>query len=404
MSLRQLAIGLVSLIVIGFSSCHDERKHIVYSTDANHTLLVYMFGDNSLSGFVDENLRLMNSGLLHSDRPLNLVIYQDRKGQSPELFQLKVNNKSTKVDTIYLKRWDEDLDSSDPKQMAEVIELTFQKFDSDIKGLEIWSHGMSWIPSDKFSSGTASKAPAATRSMNFVGPDSKSFLELWDLRNALVLADVHFDYMMFDACHMATAEVAYELRHQTDYLLASSTEIMGAGLPYKSMIQSLSTIQDTTYIESGLAAAFDDYQQKYATNGTFSLTRCTGMERLYKACCQLHNEATELMEEWRAEPSTYEKKIQHFGRDRDNARYYFYDLEQWVEEIRSEVNAKHCDEVLAALQECILCHYHSDVFTDGSEDLYISHYCGLALSVPEFWSISHNDKLDEAYSYIQWRL
>ena len=399
-TLRALTVWLC--IAAGLTSCHDDHKHTLYATSSEHTLLVYMAGDNSLNSYVTNNIYAMMSGLQQCDVPLNLIIYHDNRTATdklPVLFQLRKRADSNKVDTLWLKSWSEDVDSTDPEWMAKVIRTTFERFDSPVKGLEVWGHGLSWIPSSTF---VADAAPA--RAMEWVGQDDSDFGELWELRQCIEASGVHFDYMMFDACHMASAEVACELSGVTDHILASSTEIMGNGFPYADMIRSLSTIQNADEVEAGLTSALLDYQNAYADNGTFSLIRTKGISQLLDVCRRLEEQATPVLSLWAEAPATYEARVQHYGRVSRKARYYFYDVRQWAELLAESAGGCDLAAFDEALGQCVPAHYFSQRFTDGDELLRIGSSCGLMMSVPQFWSLSGNDMLDAAYTKLQWQL
>lgn len=395
--LRPIQIIVACLLALTLTACrHVETIH--YVSQAEHTLLIYMAGDNSLSQYVSGNLQSIERGILESEEPINVVIYKDNKtfgSNLPELFQLKKRADSSKLDTIYLKRWKEDIDSADPEILEEVIRLTFNKFDTEIKGIEFWSHGLSWIPANNY---TESK----TRAAQYIGMDGANCTELWDVRQAIEHTKVHLDYLMFDACHMATAEVGYELRNVCDYILASPTEILGDGFPYQQMIHSLSMAKDRSTLLDGLYLTFDDYQESYKSNGTFSLISTAGLDQLYTACLDLQQAASSNLELWATNPGDAQQSIQYYGRKVTNARYYFYDVQDWADHLVQ--GSEHTtDEVSKALQGCVLRYYHSRSFVAG-EVLYINSCCGLAMSIPQFWPLSENDKLDLAYRHIQWQL
>lgn len=365
---------------------------------AEHTLLIYMAGDNSLSSFVPRNLHSIAEGVMTSPNPINVVVYRDGKtyGSSlPALFQLRKRADGSKLDTIYIKRWKEELDSSDPAVLEEVLHLTFKKLDTEVKGIEFWSHGLSWIPANNFKEGN-------TRAAQYIGMDESNCTELWEVRQAIEHSGIHFDYMMFDACHMATAEVGYELRNVCDYILASPTEIMGDGFPYTQMINSLSAIQHPDALLDGLYNAYEDFQNSYLTNGTFSLLRTSGFDQLYRACVDLERQAPMVLSLWADLPENPQNAIQYYGRNYTGARYYFYDVQDWADHLAqaAEINS---DAVTEALKECVLLHYHSKTFVAG-EGIKLDRCCGLAMSIPQFWPLSKNKNLDTAYRYIQWNL
>lgn len=43
------------------------------------------------------------------------------------------------------------------------------------------------------------------------------------------------EYILFDDCYMSSLEVAYELRHVTNYMIACPTEVMVFGMPYSTI-------------------------------------------------------------------------------------------------------------------------------------------------------------------------
>ena len=45
------------------------------------------------------------------------------------------------------------------------------------------------------------------------------------------------NYILFDDCYMSTVEVAYDLREVTNYLIASTSEMMAYGMPYHKILK-----------------------------------------------------------------------------------------------------------------------------------------------------------------------
>ena len=42
-------------------------------------------------------------------------------------------------------------------------------------------------------------------------------------------------FIMFDDCYMSSMEVAYDLKDVTDYIIASTSEVMAYGMPYEKV-------------------------------------------------------------------------------------------------------------------------------------------------------------------------
>jgi len=397
------------LVVAGFSSCHDERDGIKYLNNTEHTLLIYMVGDESgISSQASENTNLIISGIKKSDNPVNVVIYQDvktGKHSLPALFQLRLRDNRSKVDPVYLKKWDTDLDSTDPELIADVIQLVFERFDTPIKGFEYWGHGLSWIPGNKFVMPDSS----GTRAMEFLGIDDGNKTDIWNFCESVENSGIHFNYMMFDACNMATTEVAYELRNISDYMLASATEIQIKGFPYSKMIQALSTIHEEESVINGLTLAYERYMELYngediEHTGTFSLLHLSAMEKLRYACLHLENQANEAIALWKKQPKQYAETVQRYGRAIAKSAYYFYDVQDWADNLCLLVDGLNSQEVSDALEDCVLEHYNTSYF----QDLRLERCCGLGLSIPQFWGIGKTvedkAKLDAAYKELQWQL
>ena len=368
-----------------------------------------MEADNSLSGYASYNTKACIQGLLASTNPINLVIYKDSRenGDSyPVLFQLKRDSVNTaKVDTVYLYRWNEEQNSSDPEVITDVVNRTFKIFNTQVKGLEIWGHANSWLPSANYSARKKSSS-GSQRASEWIGQDYDNYTDLWEFREALENADYDLDYLMCDACHMATAEVFYEFRDLCNYILASPLEVMGDGFQYSGIIKALSECHETEDLLPALHLAYDSYQEKYPVNGAFSLLCTDGAEDLYAQCKALY-EAAGSCQQWDGNPQLYEKEIQHFGRELMSTRYYFYDLLDWAEHVAELAPDFDLQPLKDALDKCVLRSYTSETFNDGRERLEISTCCGLALSVPNFWSLEtaySTAKLESAYQNLQWRL
>lgn len=397
---------IIFVALAGLTSCgRNEGPHFGYCTNADHTLLIYMVGDDyTMNMNLQSNLDSIMLGIRSCSQPINLVIYRDNRTSQnslPQLYQLKLRDDRSAVDTIFLKKWKTDIDSSNPQTIADVVKMTFGHFKSSIKGFDYWGHGFSWIPSDKFVPDST-----GTRAMEYVGIDDGNKGEIWDLSDALEETGVHLDYIIFDACNMASAEVAYQMRNICDYILAAPTEIMAEGLPYRTTIQSLSEIKEKEDIVPGLTNALNDFAAQYNARdmvhtGTMSLLYTAGFDRLLSACQHLESQTREALAAWEQNPAKYESKIQHYGRSEARSQYFFYDVQDWADQLCNQTQGISSDEVADALQDCVLLHYNTRVFY-GS--IPLNRCSGLSMSIPQFWSLSNNSNLDAAYKLLDWNL
>lgn len=86
MKAKYIVIFLLSLL--SFVAC--DKEEVVIPTTAPRTVLIYFAGDNSLSGYVSQNLRAIKKGIERDGlNNGNLLIYTDKQNEAPQLFQLK---------------------------------------------------------------------------------------------------------------------------------------------------------------------------------------------------------------------------------------------------------------------------------------------------------------------------
>ena len=382
---------------------HKSNDDPMPETKADHTLLIYIAGDNSLSSNCKDNIKLMKKGLLNSPDDINLLIYKDNRDTGdglPVLFQLKrtydKKTNAAKIDTVYIQRYTQDLNSCDPSVMAEVVNTAFKSFNTTVKGMELWSHGLSWIPSYQFQPST-----------RYIGQDNNNFLELWDIRKALEQCP-KLDYISFDACFTGMAEVAHELDGVCDYIYGPITEIMSFGFPYDTMLPILASCKNKTSVERTLVECVDDFSKSSSFDGygyTITLLKTEKADDLATAVAKLRKASGIKLTELSANPKAYEARMQHYGRAVVGTRYVFYDLADYVDYMAEDGDAN----IQAILSEInsnniVVAYANSPYFSDGGlEKINLSGCKGLGVSIPEFFGLtSQQEKLTVCYELTKW--
>lgn len=398
--------------VMLLSACHDDDDDSTQEwPESQHTLLIYMVGDNDLSHYCRLNTQACIQGMLKSETPVNLVIYEDSKVSgakgTPVLFQLKRNYQNKeKVDTIMIKQYDTEMNSADPEVLQQVANEAFEKVPSAIRGIEIWSHGLGWVPGSSYRPSSYALG-AKTRATQYIGIDNSSYMEIWQMRKALETCP-HFDYIIFDACNMGQAEVAYELRNIADYMLACPTEIMAEGLPYSGMIKSLSSCQSKETLINALMQVIDDFAKYYpgspnaeeweeVTDG--GLIALTDLKQI----TDVHHTFKKLLADCAEDRADLLDrnfvKLQPFGQNYTGTRYLFFDMEGVAEVLDNNQGLSSYQEFKQALKRAILKEYHSKHFLNFGE----MRSCGLGVALPEFFEYSrHPEITTAAYNELQW--
>ena len=398
--LSRLIAGIMLMLAIAAcSSCkdHDDESSIDYDKIADHTVLMYMVGDNNLSSLLENNVRQAHRAMLDSVEvgTLNLVVMKDNKQEGdklPKLYWVH-RNAEQKLDTVILQTWNEDIDATDPDFFASVLKTTFSRFNTPIKGIVLASHAAGWVPVTTNHSYNSPRRNSFGYDQNNQNKMAGS-MELWDLAAAMRQGP-KFDYVIMDCCHMGNAEVAYELRDVTRYLVASSLEVQGAGMPYRKVMTRLARCQSVSDLRDALDYSMQCYYNENAPyNGgkkgaSVALYDLTFMPQLAESYQQLiRSNADRLSTLCNADGLTINDWLDYFqflGRESSTSsgsvhyKYYFFDIQDVINWL-GEIDATAANSALQALSHIVLKEYHSTQFWS---EIIIYHHCGMAVSLPE---------------------
>lgn len=132
------------------------------------------------------------------------------------------------------------------------------------------------------------QGPVTTRFIGGTYPETQ--IETTDLADAMADADLHTEYILFDACYMSSVEVAYELKDVTHYLIASPTEVISYGFPYITMGKHLLGTPNYKGIVDSFISFYSSYYLPY---GTVAVTDCTQLDALAAIAQQINAAAEE---------------------------------------------------------------------------------------------------------------
>lgn len=358
-NIRNIIIRIISIILIIpplFFSClkeeADNRQQL-----PERTILFYMAGDNSLSGETQEKVDALASAW-NIKGENRLLVFQDRGGEyAPRLLEIKTG--ADGKGTIEVLEEYKDGNSASIKVFVRVLNDMVRYCPSSDYGLVLFSHSSGWFPAGTF---------AQPRS---VVTDGDTEFELVDFARAI--PNGQFRFIIFESCLMAGAEVAYELKDKTDYILASSAEILSPGFTplYGKMLECLyKTAPDLT----GFAGEYYDYCNRLSgdnRSATVSVVSTAGIDQLKSllARAESHVEHWEWVER---------DDIQHF--DRRAKDYLFYDLEGYIKTIGTQ---EEINELAGILEGTVLYKAATDEFMSGTPYGFpIKKHCGLTIYIP----------------------
>ena len=158
----------------------------------------------------------------------------------------------------------------DPVIIAQVFKDMQKAVPSETYGLIFGSHATGWMEANQ----TVGRAFGDDNAYSINVPELAAVLQE-GFGNGIL------DFVLFDACMMGTAEVAYELRDVTHYCIASVMETPAGGFPYQRLFAYL-TEDDIRFQE--LCAAFTGYYSSMTGGwGTCAVVDCTQMNDLATA-------------------------------------------------------------------------------------------------------------------------
>ena len=320
----------MSLLLL-FAACHkDEEDNNKTLPKGKRTVIVYMSGDNSLSQYdfpksdIDE-MKIAAKSVSSSDR---FVIYVDRYSTTEKPFIARLtNDKNNPVDTLY--KYPTDPYSSDPAKFKDVLSLIMKMCPAEEYGLVLWGHGTGWtIETDMTQVSNAPRRGYGIDNGNTGYEDKGPWMNIPDMRKVFEEMGIKWKFIFADCCNMMCAEVAYELRNCTEYLIGSPAEIPGEGAPYHTASAYFFAQTDDFY--DGIVQAYAEAYAKKDKRPPLSAIRTSEMESLASATREiLPSVATHLKKGDTAATRHIIYYCSPKGQD-DNYNKYMYDMNDMI--------------------------------------------------------------------------
>ena len=288
--MKRLWLCLVSLLLL--AACSDEIPENPVVKEEGRTVLAYIVSNNhggaNLDKYLKNNVRDMYRGLVANQKASTLLVYYrpystDKILEHPSILKFasdgkgNVNGKpaldsrSVRVEEVLAQAEvhpyvENNHVATDPDVMARVFRDMIGLAPSKSYGLTFGSHGTGWLEGN------------SVRTRAF-GDDNGFSIDIPEFAQTLKKAFVNekVDFVLFDACMMANAEVAYELRDVTDYCIGSVLETAVDGFPYADIMGPLFA-ENVNYQQ--VCDAFIDYNREKGLWGTIATLDCSKMQEL----------------------------------------------------------------------------------------------------------------------------
>ena len=266
----------LSLVMFACNNEDDPQPAVVTSSDM--TVMAYMVAD--ASGIEDDiwmNIAAMYDGLATMTKSATLLVYWDGSGSygewsHPVVLRFTTDGRGNingqkqldidaTVDEVValaevVKEYPSQL-STDKSVMTQVLKDMIGLSPTTRVGLIAASHGSAWTNSIYMS-----------RSFGQDGKGTDNTMQIKDMADAMKATGKKFDFLMFDACFMATAEVCYELRDVATYQIASVMEVPAYGFPYENSLGGL--YEGTVEGYQKICDAFVSFYQQRLDSGYYA--------------------------------------------------------------------------------------------------------------------------------------
>ena len=214
------------------------------------TVLVYMDGDNDLESYVMHDLNELEEGgegggvrvLVQADR---IEGYEDNGGDwtGTRRFEI-VGDESDRMVSPIVEDMGE-LDMGDPQTLEDFLSWARAYAPAEHYALFLWNHGDSWTARP----GMIASDDTSGSWMSIAEGDLTVGLQ------AHVADAGPIDLIGFDACYMASWEVAHSLKDQGRVMLASEAWVGGEGVFYAPFLKGLRANPGGNVGEMAVAAA-----------------------------------------------------------------------------------------------------------------------------------------------------
>ncbi|MBN1649124.1 MAG: hypothetical protein JW874_13895 [Spirochaetales bacterium] len=268
--------------------------------ETSWTIMVVLDGDNNLESAAIEDLNEMEAVDL-SGQNVNVLVLMDRipgydstndNWEDTRLYEVAHDSDgvdgtidSTRIAIpslgITASGASAELNMGDPDVISDFIDFVQAEYTADHYALIFWNHGSGWraappVERQSVDSGVLQITdPLVETDRTGNASDSKvvcvddtnggDYLYTEEVGDAI--AGLGIEVIGFDACLEGMIEVAWEIRNDSDYMIASEESIPGDGWEYDDLLSSFINAEHTA--DSLCSAAVDAYETRYSgTVGT----------------------------------------------------------------------------------------------------------------------------------------
>jgi hypothetical protein len=237
------------------------------------TILQYCATDNNLRDSAVENLNELESSPDNDN--IDIISLVDRNENDCKIYKVKHDDDKGKINSSIIKDMG-NTNTADPKTLTNFLIEMMQKYPAEHYAVILEDHGFGW-------NGVLYDQSSNEKTMTV--PQLRQAFE-----EAQKATGIKIDIIAFDACSMASGEVASELKNAANYMIASQEVLQKRGFNYENLFvddPQGKPVLDLTPEEMGkrLLDKFIDRESVF----TFSLFNLNKMDKYLESSKKLAN-------------------------------------------------------------------------------------------------------------------
>lgn len=398
--MKQFVYGFIFAIVsiIGLGSCTEEAFDV--DKVNKQTILVFLpwTGGNSSIGLTEalsNNIDSICAGITDKKGLNNtrVLVFFSNNANNSTLFELTYNDVTKEVSRTPIKTYEGSAYNS-ANGFADLLNEVRQNAEALNYALIIGGHGCGWSCADdwiNYPNQAKSFNTQQTFDTSFSGiqfgadpnnPTTRFFgsvdrkensIDLSTLAEGIKQSGIKMQYILFDVCYMGNVETAYELKDVTNYLIATSSEIMAKGIPYRSMWSYLNgTTPNYSSLVNGIVNFYKNSNSPYCNMAAIDCRQLDALANVMKEINQKYTFDTTIPLD---SIQPLDGFLPHLSYDMavyvDSLKPNGYLKEQFSNQLKKTVKAAaHTDCAYTALR------LYPEV------TIKIKNYCGLSISDP----------------------
>lgn len=250
-------------------SAAAAKLKIVNPDAGRWTFMVYMGGDNDLEGEIQGDLDEMKA--VTNGTAVRIIVQYDTIQSTT--FRGVIENGTLIENNLG------ELNMGAQQTLEDFIDWSTANYPSENNALILWDHGGGW---ETWAIDPPPEQAARSADYLVIDVTDRGVLDVENIRVAIENTGLELEIIGFDACLMATVEVAYEMRNVADLMVASQETIPGAGWPYDTILSWL-TANPSASARDFAAQIVSLYTAEYAADmlpTTLSVTDLAFMENI----------------------------------------------------------------------------------------------------------------------------